>query len=192
MTRDVTMATETERRRCVMGEVLSGRGKAAEHIEQEMIQFREATGEDFIPGSLNIALAEPIFFDFKQAKSVSEGERLLWKAHLMGEPVWVYRFPHAPLHIVEVLSTKHLRNHLDLRDGQSVPIEIDKHIAVNLTLQQRIAWILLWKGRETWSYKRDNYYLRTRSLSIELGATQAISKKGFTRALLSYVRRGFK
>lgn len=179
-------------RRIVTGAVLSGRGKAAAHIKEDFEEFCTATGQEFLPGSLNIALDQPLFLNAETAISVSEGDRLLWQATLFDQPVWIYRFPHAPLHVVEVLSTEHLRSRFDLEDGQSVPLSIAATDVIDTTLRQRVAWALLWKGRETWSYRRDGYYMRTRRLSIELGATQIRSGKSAIRAVVSFIIRGFK
>ena len=174
------------------GTVLSGRGNARKHMEAEYAAFQEATGESLIQGSLNLILSEPVFLNLETALEVSQGERLLWRAELSGLPVWVYRFPHAPLHVVEVLASVRLRDVLDLEDGATVPLCLQQADVVKLSVRQRVAWFLLWKGRGSWSYHKDWYYLRTRSLSIDIGATQRPSQQSMILSLLRFVRRRFR
>ena len=181
-----------EMRQSYSGTVLSGRGKAREHLEAEYDAFHEATGENLIPGSLNLILSKPVLLNLKTALLVSNGTRLLWRAELVDQPVWIYRFPHAPLHVVEVLSSVRLRDALGLEDGDTVTLHVPQVDADALSLRRRLAWHFLWKGRGSWAYHKDWYYLRTRALSIDLGATQKPTQRGAVRSLLGFVRRGFR
>lgn len=165
------------------GRVLSGRGNARPMMEAEQASFRRMTGEDLIPGSLNLILSEPLCLDTGAALSVSDGQRLLWRMSMWDLPVWAYRWPHAPLHVVEILAPVHLRTVFDLQDGDAVALSCSKEITHPLSLRQKLAHAVLWRGRERWSYQSDRYYIRTRRLSIDLGATQSQSTKSLWRAI---------
>lgn len=184
--------TMQQMRRSFRGTVLSGRGKARGHMNAEYDAFRASTGENLIPGSLNLVLSKPVYLNSKTAVLVSGGARLLWRAELLDLPVWIYRFPHAPLHVIEVLSSVRLRNALGLQDGDTAILYLSGDDIEALSPRQRLAWNLLWKGRESWYYRKDWYCFRTRSLSIDIGATQKPTQRGVIRSLLGFVRRGFR
>jgi len=176
----------------LQGRVMSGRGNAKKHISSEYDSFREGLGEDILPGSLNLILSSPAFFNHDTAISVSNGKRLLWKAQIADQPVWVYRFPHAPLQVAEILAPFHLRDKFGLSDGDLVKLSLATRDIVPLTMRQKLAWFLIWKGRETWSYHPEGYYYRTRGLSVDLGATQVASKASALRALFQFAKRGLR
>jgi hypothetical protein len=178
--------------RSVLGEVVAGRGNAAPTMRREAEAFRAATGERLLPGSLNLLLSEDVFFDLSAARRTASGQRLLWRMSLCGLPVWAYRWPHAPLHVVEILAPVHLRETLGLQDGDRVSLSFPGRIAVPLTLRQKLACLLIWRGREAWSYRRDGYCTRLRQLAIDLGATQRPLRKSAPRAMLGFARRGFR
>ena len=174
------------------GTVLSGRGKARKHMEDEYDAFRAATGEDLIPGSLNLILSEPVLLNLETALVISGGKRMLWRAELSGLPVWIYRFRNAPLHVIEVLASVRLREALALQDGGAATLSVSRRDIDALPLKRWLAWCFLWKGRRSWSYHKDWYALRTSSLSINMGATQSPARHGFIRSLLGFVYRGFR
>lgn len=176
----------------IQGYVLSGRGKASQQIQDEYQSFFEATGEDIILGSLNVILEGPVFFDTTIAKKASDGRRLLWKAYLFDQPVWVYRFPHAPMQVAEIISSVHLRDMFDLADGDKVSINVPKSSLVDLTVRQRLAWSFLWRGRESWSYDNDRYYFIIKDLSVDLGATQLASHKSVFKSFIRFIKRQFR
>ena len=176
----------------LLGYITSGRGKAKEHIRTEYEEFIAATGEMLVPGSMNILLCAPVLFDTSWARICSAGERLLWPARLKGKGVWIYRFPHAPLHVVEVLSDEYLREKFRLDDGAAVELEVASQLVMKLSFRQWLAWQLVWRGREPWAYKNDRYYLRTRRFSVDLGATQRKPTRGAHLAVASFVINGFR
>lgn len=179
-------------RRQVTGTVVSGRGNARVTMLEEAQDFYMATGDVLVPGSLNVVLSEAVFFDLAAAKRTPSDRRLLWRIEMFGHPVWAYRWPHAPLHVVEVLAPFHLRDTFGLHNGDPVALSFPEPMAAPLTLRQRLAWSLLWRGREAWCYHHDAYYDRTRSLAIDLGATQRPLQKSALRAVATFVKRGFK
>lgn len=175
--------------RKLVGRVVRGRGVARTHLQDEAEDFHRATGQNLFPGSLNVILQAPLFLNLKEARFTRSRVRLLWPATLFDLPVWIYRFPHSPLHVVELLSPDHLRSRFALADGDPVVLRVRETLCVDLSLRQRAAWTLLWKGRESWSYSRDTYYFKTRQLAIDLGATQREVSKGLRRSLFDFIRR---
>lgn len=168
----------------IVGEVCSGNGKAARHMADEAESFAVDAGEKFVPGSLNLRLRNLQYLDESASHSKSE-MRLLWPAECRGKPVWLYRYRHAPLHSIEVLSTVHLRTEFNLSDGDALSIAVPSHFVLGLSLRRRLAWMLVWLGRENWIYQPEKrkYYELLRQLSIDLGATQAPVEQSVLRAL---------
>ena len=176
----------------VTGAVLSGRGQARKHIEAQHAAFREALGEDLIPGSLNLVLSRPVFFNLDRAISLANGNRLLWKARLSNQDVWAYRWPDAPLHVVEVLSSIHFRKTFGIKDGDRMPIHFSDCDVLQLSVRQKIAWWLVWAGRKSWAYTWDLYPFGTRQLAIDLGATQRPVSMGAMQAIWRFMGRVFR
>jgi hypothetical protein len=183
----------SRRGRGLRGRVVSGRGIASSHLNDEMDEFVNATGERLIAGSLNVLLEEPILFDTNAARIASNGKRLLWRAAIGETPVWIYRFPHAQLHVAEVLSQTHLRSAFSLEDGDEVSLIVPQNVCIDLGSRERTLWKLFWLGRESWPYRRDSYYSRLKRLSIDLGITQDQRKRVSTiKAIRRFVLRGFR
>lgn len=187
-----TKAASSRRGRELRGRVVSGRGVASSHINDEMDEIRFATGEQLIAGSLNVILKKPILFDTKAAKIASNGKRLLWRASIGEKQVWIYRFPHAQLHVAEILSHTHLRSAFDLKDGDEVSLIVPQNVCIELGFRQRILWKIFWLGRESWPYDKDGYYSRLKRLSIDLGITQKPKKLSTLKAILRFILRGFR
>jgi SAM-dependent methyltransferase len=166
-----------------VGEVWFGRGRAASHIRENSAELLDKTKEQFVEGSLNLILNQPLRFAIENALEFDDGKRLLWPASLNGLPVWVYRWQHAPLHVVELLSKLHLRTELGLSDGDLVKVSTKRTNVGNVSPVGRLVWNLCWVGRRKWCYTNDRYYFRTKRWCRELGATQkAISTGGWNLA----------
>ena len=121
-----------------------------------------------------------------EGATTSQSEmRLLWPADFRGTTVWLYRYRHAPLHSIEVLSTVHLRTEFNLNDGEALSITVPSHFVLGISMRRRLAWLLVWLGRENWIYQPEKrkYYELVRQLSIDLGATQAPVEPSVLRAL---------
>ncbi|MEM6972036.1 MAG: hypothetical protein AAF577_04450 [Pseudomonadota bacterium] len=176
----------------IIGSVMSGRGIASRMLAHEICDFRRVLRQDLVPGTLNLITSRPVLFNEATALSVSNGRRLLWQAVLSGHEVWLYRWPHAPLHVAELLAPFHLRARFGLRDEDRVQLMVGREDVLPLSRQRRLAWALIWAGRGRWSYRRDSYYRRTRQLAIDLGATQQPAQLGMIRATLRFLRRGFR
>lgn len=155
-----------------VGEVWPGRGRAASHVRENRAELLDKTKEQFVEGSLNLILRQPLMFATKNALKFDDGRRLLWPAALNGLPVWIYRWQNAPLHVVEVLSRVHLRKGLGLRDGDLVKISTKRNNVAIVSPVGRLVWNLCWLGRRDWCYTNDRYYFRTKPWCRELGATQ--------------------
>jgi hypothetical protein len=69
--------------------------------------------------------------------------------------VLAHRWPTCPLHVVEVISTRHLRTYFDLHDGSVVSIESADFQPVPMV--DLAAWAALWAFRKKNYYKSDRY-----------------------------------
>jgi len=154
------------------GTILSGRGSASSHISHSSIEIKQLTGETVFTGSLNVILNQPILLSDATSLKFDKNQRLLWPARLCNIPVWIYRWQHAPLHVLEILSSINLRDRLSLRDGATVIIDIEETYTAPISLLGRVTWTCIWWGRPSWCYKRDRYYAKVKKWGILLGATQ--------------------
>lgn len=171
-----------------IGQVRSGRGIAASHIRENAKELKDTTGENFIEGSLNIILRRPLIFKNENAIKFDHEHRLLWPASLNGTPAWIYRWKHAPLHIVELLSTVHLRKNLNLRDGDKVKIEMRKEDVEIIPNTGKLTWGLFWLGRRRWYYTNDSYCSRTKKWCKEYGATQQGTEKNMQQLFIAITK----
>jgi hypothetical protein len=104
--------------------------------------------------------------------SFDDGYRTLWRASLGGIDVWVYRWRESPLHIVELLSSYHLRGQLNLKNGDTIELLMSRAQIGRIHLRERFIWAALWTGRRPWFYSRLSYSNHTVRLGTKLGATQ--------------------
>lgn len=161
----------------IYGSVASGRGIAASHIKSNIDELQIVTGDTIFEGSLNILLRRPLLLSDANAATFDKNTRLLWRASVNGMPAWIYRWRHAPLHVIEILSTTHLRSTLNLKDGARVVIDIRKQDVLDVPTVGKLVWALVWLGRQHWSYTRDEYYFWTKEWCLEYGATQRGTKQ---------------
>ena len=165
------------------GEIVRGRGVAAKQIATCKDEIKVKTGYDMVAGSLNVLLNRAVLFSNENAIQFDDGKRLLWPATMNNESVYLYRWKHAPLHVVEVLSDKLLRRSLKLHDGDLVEIEVQLCDIREINAAGKITWFLCWFGRRNWCYTNDEYYFRTINWCREFGATQEGSEKTITDLL---------
>lgn len=162
------------------GWVTSGRGIANSRISRNANVVRDALGITIVEGSLNILLRRPVLFAEETAIQMhfDKGRlRLDWPAKLNGIDVWINRWHAEPLHVVELLSATHLREHLSLADGDEIQLEVRKCDVRPVPTVGLLAWTLFWSGRKSWYYKRDSYFRRVHRWSREFGATQLGTEK---------------
>ena len=159
-------------RLAIVGQVMSGRGRAAVEVSGHAEELKSILGADLIAGSLNVVFKRPIKLVNEKAIRFDNEKRLLWPASVNGVSVWLYRWRHAPLHIAELLSTVHLRDALGLADGDEIILELRKADVDRVPVIGKFVWGLCWIGRRQWCYKNHNYYARTRGCCINFGATQ--------------------
>jgi hypothetical protein len=162
----------------VRGRVVSGRGKATADLARTQQSVTDLVGYAPFPGSLNVALNRPLRLRGPDLHTFDDGLRLLCPASLGGTSVWLYRWRHAPLHIVEILSSVHLRSELGLQDGDEVVLHLRGDLVAALPMRDRAAWAAVWLGRRSWSYTNDRYYRWTADKARRWGATQQRRKEG--------------
>jgi hypothetical protein len=171
------------------GRVVSGRGLAARELAILRTQVQAIVKEPLFPGSLNIVLNRPVRLLDSAGYAFDGGYRTLWRASLGGVNVWAYRWRESPLHVVEVLSSFHLREHLNLKDGQSVSLKINQAHLGETRFQERLIWAALWIGRRRWFYSSKYYASQTVRVGKDLGATQESSLIRGPLAIMRYVFR---
>lgn len=152
----------------VDGKVTSGRGHAKDHIFAHQDEVLAIVGQALCPGSLNIILNRPLRFVDSAAFCFDGERRMLWPASLNGIDVWLYRWRECPLHIVEVLSSVHLRQRFDLKDGDEVTLSLNDEEIGAMRPTEFITWEALWAGRRNWHYSVNKYCV----LCTMLGAAQ--------------------
>jgi hypothetical protein len=161
------------------GRVAAGRGKGTSYVERHADQIRDALGEseNLVNGSLNVLLRRPVMLrDDTAVKTRFDGLRLDWPARLNGTGVWLHRWESAPLHIVELLCTKHLRTHQNLSDGDKIEIEVRTCDIGRISAAGWMTWILCWAGRRNWCYTSGRYWAPAQRWSEKFGATQLGTK----------------
>jgi hypothetical protein len=174
------------------GTVVPGRKLTQATVERHRDELRRLTREQFFPGSLNIALMTPVRLSCESTLAFDFGRRFVWPARLNGVGVWLYRWPTAPLSVVEVLSSTHLRKGLGLTDGASVTIEVEEAHIAPIGASALLGWVLLWLGRPALFYRSERYRRHARTTGIYLGVTQCrgeMTHMAFLRHLGGAFRR---
>jgi hypothetical protein len=156
----------------LQGQVVSGRGLATLELLTLREQVQTIVKEPLCPGSLNVILNHPVRLVDAAGFAFDLDYRTLWRASLGGIDVWVYRWRESPLHVVEVLSTVHLRERLNLKNGDTVTLRISRGQIEKIHLLERFIWAALWTGRRHWFYSYKFYSSHTVRFGKELGATQ--------------------
>jgi hypothetical protein len=156
----------------LQGQVVSGRGLAARELLTLREQVQTIVKEPLCPGSLNIILNHPVRLVDAAGFAFDLDYRTLWRATLGGIDVWVYRWRESPLHVVEILSSVYLREHLNLKNGDTVTLRISGGQIEKIHLLERFIWAALWIGRRHWFYSYKFYSSHTVRFGKELGATQ--------------------
>src|SRR3984885_8124117 len=145
----------------LQGQVISGRSLASLELLTLREQLQTIVKEPLCPGSLNIVLNHPVRLVDAAGFAFDLAYRTLWRASLDGIDVWVYRWRESPLHIVEILSSVHLRDRLNLKNGDTVTLRIGRAQLGKLRYLERLIWALLWAGRRRWFYLYKFYSNRT-------------------------------
>ena len=156
----------------IVGRVRSGRGTASAQFAGLMNELERITHEAMRPGTLNIILERPMRLNEAEASFFDRNSRMVWPAQLNDMNVWVYRWKHSALHVVEVLSPLNLRDRLGLKDGDRVTLTmLPEHIG-RIGTVPAIAWAIVWFGRRDLCYTKDRYYFAVHKFCRALGATQ--------------------
>jgi hypothetical protein len=156
------------------GQVVGGRGLAAPELVTLREQVQAIVKEPLCPGSLNIVLNRPVRLLDTAGYAFDGDYRTLWRASLGGVGVWVYRWRESPLHVVEILSSVHLRERLKLKDGDTVTLRMSGTQIGKTHFQERFIWAALWTGRRRWFYSYKLYSNNTVRFGTHLGATQEL------------------
>ncbi|HEY2781537.1 MAG TPA: methyltransferase domain-containing protein [Steroidobacteraceae bacterium] len=154
------------------GQVVGGRGLAAPELVTLTEQVQAIVKEPLCPGSLNVVLNRPVRLLDAAGFAFDGDYRILWRAAIGGINVWLYRWRESPLHVVEILSSVHLREHLRLKNGDTITLRMSRAQIGVTHFQERFIWAALWTGRRRWFYSYKLYSDHTVKLGTDLGATQ--------------------
>ena len=154
------------------GRVRSGRGTASASFADLIIEIERITREAIRPGTLNIILDRPTRLNEAEASFFDRNSRMVWPARLNDVNVWVYRWKHSALHVVEVLSSVNLRDRLGLKDDDRVTLTMQAEHIDRIGAVAAIIWVIVWFGRRDWCYTNDRYYFAFHKFCRALGATQ--------------------
>jgi len=138
-------------RKSLNGKIVSGRGRS----QYDLNDLKFKLDDNLYPGSLNLVLNEPVILNGKNAAVVfDDGKRFLWeiKVDNIDSKVYAYRWKGTPLHIIELVSSKKLRNKNDI-----LIIEIDNKLIRNTPLITKISWYIIWWRRQNWYYTNNIY-----------------------------------
>jgi hypothetical protein len=182
------------------GRVARGRGGGTFVVRRNAGKIRDALGASVIEGTLNIILKRPAMFRDDTAVQIHFDRgtlRLAWPGRLNGTDVWFHRWQGAPVHIVEVLATVHLRKHLHLSDGDDVQIDVRKCDMGRISNVGWMTWILFWLGRKKWTYTKwtstdDCYYIQASRWCRKFGASQLDTEKNCGDLAMAIVKAAIK
>ncbi len=164
------------------GRVAAGNCKSTFHTARHAELIREALGVSVVNGSLNVILKRPAMLRVETARRTAFGNEkphFYWPGRINGIDVWLYRWQSAPLHVVELLATTHLRTTLGLADGDEVEVDARRCDVDRIPAVGRLAWVLLWTGRRRSTYANDRYYFPAQRWGKTFGATQLGTDKNF-------------
>lgn len=156
----------------IAGRVRSGRGTASAQFAGLMIKLERITHEAICPGTLNIILDRPMRLNEAEASFFDRNLRMVWPARLNDMNVWVYRWRHSALHVVEVLASVNLRDRFGLKDGDRVTLTMLPGNIGRVGAVAAIVWAAVWLGRRDLCYTNDRYYFALHRFCQALGATQ--------------------
>ena len=161
----------------MIGEVTSGRGLATGSLAVAREQMADMLGARPYPGTLNILLRRPVEFCPLRALRPDNyplGRHSFWRGKVLGRNCLLFRWPFCPLHVVEVISDRHLRSAFNITDGTKVLINCDDAAPVGFV--NNICWTLLWAGRRRNAYTSETYqrhlWSRVRLLARKAGQPQ--------------------
>lgn len=156
----------------LIGHLISGRGNAQQHVLDFKSELEAKIGTTIFKGTMNVILSRPILLSCEGVMKFDRGRRLVWPARMGSTQVWLYRWPNAPLHIVEVLAEKRIRDAWDLEDGDQVRIDVPSEFIRSPSLVKNALWAIYWLGRKDWAYTNDRYYFGTKTWCARLGIIQ--------------------
>lgn len=144
--------------RTISGRAVSGRGNAASQLDWSDPRLYERLGAAPVHGTFNILLDEPLLLVGDEKEDFNAFHRLFVRGTLEGVgEVLIHRWRGAPLHVLEIVSSRRIRDVLGLEDHGTVSLVIAEKRLGSLSFAQRLAHLLVWKWREGWYYKHDWY-----------------------------------
>lgn len=116
------------------GEVFTGIGVAKTRVEQNLDAYKQATGMDLLPGTLNVRLTEPfvvpsdsLYIPPDKIKPTENNRGITLIETVLGDEKVVIMHPDRPIYepnVIEIMAPFNLRNRFKLKDGDEVQIEV--------------------------------------------------------------------
>lgn len=153
------------------GVVVRGRGLASCKVGDLPQQVLDYLGGNPVPGTANVILERPVRLRCDGILG-SVGLHSYWPSEIQGDPVIIDRWPGCPLHVLEVISTKRIRDSAFPRERISIDLG-QSHVPVIIGSKEWLAWACAWLGRRSWYYRSDQYVVFTKWLARKwIPATQ--------------------
>ena len=144
--------------RVISGKAVSGRRNATSQLDWSDPRFQGILGAPPIPGTFNILLEEPLLLVEDDMEDFRALHRIFLRGRLEGVgEVLIYRWRGAPLHVLEIVSSRRIRELLGIEDYGVVSVVIAKKRLATIPIMRRLAHAFVWKWREEWYYKYDWY-----------------------------------
>ena len=144
----------------LVGQVSGGRGKATERLAALAEPLERYFGCPHFPGSLNLILDRPIVLCPRRAVITGPGNRRFWPVSLYGVDILCYRYKGCPLHILEMVSSRNLRDAFSLRDGSSIEFHLPDSF-IRKDALRLFFWRRVWGGHEIDYFSDAGYKDRT-------------------------------
>jgi CTP-dependent riboflavin kinase len=144
--------------RVIFGRAVSGRGNATSQLDWSDPRFYEGLGASPVHGTFNVLLDEPLLLVSDGQEDFTAFHRLFVRGTLEGGgEVLIHRWRGAPLHVLEIVSSRKIRDVLGLQDHGAVSLIIAEKRLAPISFARWLAHMLVWKWREEWYYKHEWY-----------------------------------
>jgi CTP-dependent riboflavin kinase len=116
------------------GEVFTGIGVAKTRVAENLEAYKQATGMDLLPGTLNVRLTERfvvpshgIYIPPDRIKPIESNRGITLIEAVLDDEKVIIMYPDRPIYepnVIEIMAPFNLRNRFRLKDGDEVHIEV--------------------------------------------------------------------
>jgi len=144
----------------ITGKIIKGRNRSQEDLFNPESNIKKMLGLDIYPGTLNLIINEPLLLNTKYGIPIDiQKKRYVWRLDnpRYAPKIFLYRWIGCPMHVVEIISTHHIKKFHNLKNGNNFNINLNSKYIFPINKYKYIVWFLLWKGRVDWYYNNENY-----------------------------------